>query len=462
MCDGVLIAVLIDLQNFGLFNQLLGPRLADLIVSVISAGLHAEIESLSTTENVKFDAMLFGDEYYFFAWVRPDAARRLPDRIERDVMSLQSRLQGRFAPVLIVKTSGHAGPYVPAEFRDRLSDLGVLAAPVSRTAELEGMAVLPPGRTLTDLSRDVAAEFGQDIRIVEHGVSAALRDHRLDRLPLPYLRLGSAVFTVDRPAGNLGDCLDFAMQELNAGLGRARLLNHATFRLQMTCRAPRVLSRGLQQPDLYGPAPDFLPKLEQRVAREGLGAAAWQVLICRTRWGAENAGAGAGADGVWSLGDLIAHTNPRVSEKVIQSQARWFSAYWAGVLGEPASEGDRHLCGLLGGAVALVLFGRALDHSALRRHLEAFWRLCVPPAGVVLARIDALSCAGEGTEGLLDTLSLGPSFQSWGTNQASAGPIDIAPVSVRRLRSFQRTEASRRTANLAGLLALRAHRERTG
>ncbi|MDB5483643.1 MAG: hypothetical protein JWO83_4696 [Caulobacteraceae bacterium] len=458
MCDGVLIAALIDLQSFGLFNQLLGPRLADLIVSVISAGLHAEIESLSTTENVKFDAMLFGDEYYFFAWVRPDSAPRLLDRIERDVMSLQTRLQGRFAPVLIVKTSGRDGPYVPAELRDRLSDLGVLAAPVSRTAELEGMAVLPPGRTITDLSCDVTAEFREDIRIVEHGVSAALHDLGLDRLPLPYLRLGCAVFTLDRTAGNPGDCLDFAMQELNAGLGRARLLNHATFRLEMTCGAPRVLSRGLRQPD--GPTPDFLPKLEQRVAREGLGADAWQVLICRTRWGAESAAAG--ADGVWSLGDLIAHTNPRVSEKVVQSQARWFSTYWTGVLDEPASEGDRHLCGLFGGAMALVLFRRALDQATLRRHLEAFWGLCVQPAGVVLARIEALSCAGEGTEGLLDALSLGPSFQSWGTNQASAGPIDIAPISVNRLRSFQRTEASRRTANLAGLLALRAHRERAG
>jgi hypothetical protein len=185
MSTEVLIASLVDLQGFGLFNEIFEPRLADLILSVVLAGLHDRVKALGAREATTFESMLFGDESYFFARVREAAASRLLDEAEREVKGLQAQLQGAYLPVMVEQGPDPFGPYVPAELRDRLSHLGVLAAPVCRSGELEGLALLPRGWTLGDLNRKLAAALGDGTRVMEHSACVALREVGLERLSLP-------------------------------------------------------------------------------------------------------------------------------------------------------------------------------------------------------------------------------------------------------------------------------------
>jgi hypothetical protein len=241
------------------------------------------------------------------------------------------------------------------------------------------------------------------------------------------------------------------MQELNAELSRARRSSRRAFRVEMRCGAPRVKSSDFL-PAAETPLPDYLPKLEERIARDGLGEGLWQVLMCRMRW--RSAELGCGGDESWSLGDLIARTNPRVGELTTQNQAQLFSGLWAERYAGFAYPDNRFLCGIFGASLALVLDRARVNEETMRSYLREFMTYRGPTL-IEIARINAIACVGQGTYDLLDVLSLGPSFLSWGWNAGSLKPVNLTPISVDDLQSFRRITASRRVPNLSALLASR-------
>jgi hypothetical protein len=278
-----------------------------------------------------------------------------------------------------------------------------------------------------------------------------LREAGLDRLPIPGLRVGCGLFTLNSQCCDLNDGLDFAMQELNAEVARARRSNRGACRLEMRCEAPRVKSSDFF-PAAGAPRPDYLPKLEQRIAREGFGERVWQVLLCRMRWRSPELGRGGNES--WSLGDLISRTNPRVGELTIRNQAQLFSTLWAERYARFFYPSNHFLCGVFGASLALVLDQALVNETTLHRYLQEFVTSRKPTL-IAVAQVNAIACVGTGTYDLLDVLSLGPSFLSWGWNAGSVEPINLISISVDDLQSFRRITASRRVPNLSALLASR-------
>ena len=207
MRAGVLTCVAIDLQSFGLFNEMLGSRLANLMLSMVSAGLYARFQAVDKAEGSGFRVVPLGDEFYAAAALPADRAERVAAQIEGDIRGLERRLQGACVPVMLKIRASGSGSHVPAGVRDQLSALGVLAAPVARDGEVEALALLPQRGSVGDLQGQVATAFGRDARLIEHGLRQDLTEAGLDRLPVPRLRLAVGLFS-GAPIGDVNDLLE--------------------------------------------------------------------------------------------------------------------------------------------------------------------------------------------------------------------------------------------------------------
>jgi hypothetical protein len=388
----LLFAAAIDLQAFGLLNQALGPRLANLVIDLVTASLTKALSALSEP----LWTLSFGDEHYYFSRVAASEAERLATAFESTIADAAHALDDTFVPMHVAWTGAVLDRQLllPKDAHDLLGHHRVLASAVPNGTRFEALARLAGDR---DVHRHAGAVQGACqglLALAAHDLYRIAKRSGRWRLPFPRLRLALGLATAAAGTPDEEHSLDFVLQELHRTIEQARGDGIPTIRRDFVLGQPAFRDGTPRRTvDEISKVPS-IRTLEKDIAGGLAGFDRWQIMQLKPRWTLPAMPDGRHMPN--SLKELVCVTNPGFADRLLGAE-QIALADLAAKLG--------HACGASGNNLLLAIPDKPLTRRQSEQLLEHFQASCPLPGGAQVSRVDALTVEGYGPSMLLRAIA---------------------------------------------------------
>lgn len=440
-----LFAAAIDLQAFGLLNQALGPRLANLVIDLVTASLTSRLSALARP----LWNLSFGDEHYFFARAAASELEGLATAFEATVTAAAQALDDAFVPLQVALPRPDAGHrlLLPQDAHDLLGRHRVLASAVASGTRFDALARLAGDRPADDHARVLEAGCEGLLALAAHDLYRTAQRCGRWRLPFPRLRL--ALGFVPAAADSLTDeqRLDFILQELHHAIEEARRNGVLTIRREIVLVRPTFCEGTPPCPADETQSVPSIRSLEKGIAGRLDGFERWLILQLKPRWTLPALPRDRQA--LSSLKELVSATNPGFADRLLGAQQVAFAC----LADRPGRD-----CGAAGNNLLLAIAGRPLTRRQTERLVERFQSSCRLPGRSEISTIQALTFEGHGRSMLLRAIAAAQAdlfavTRAEGSTLSSFGESDL-PILERlidqeRMPALERYEALRRDASPA-------------
>ena len=402
-----LVAAALDLQAFGLLNEVLGPRLSHLVLDLVSGALATCLEAASTRWQSRLWTTSLGDEHYLFSAPDRGEAEEVVGEIDAAVRHVTETLKESFAPVRVMMY-GSPLHCLPPDMHDVLGQCGILAASVSPDAMFDALACLPAGRDVDAHARFLDRAWDGAVSVVPHDLYGPGGKDGRWRLAFPGIRLALGTVTGPQHAQSVDDSLDFILQELGRTMELLRSANAARMRRDMRLGAPAFRCPVAARSSEGAGALPSIRQMEKDIGRDVVSVSGWQLVLVKPTW--RLCGNPDRPTEIGSLKELISRTNPGFADRFLahhhRALADWFSGAPAG--GAPSG----WFRGVSGRSLLLVALEAGLPNDDITRRLRGFCRSFSFADQITVSRLHALAFAGRGKACLLQAMACAQAYFS--------------------------------------------------
>ena len=430
-----LFAAALDLQAFGLLNQALGPRLANLVIDLIATSLKSAVAALSRP----FWSLSFGDEHYFFTRAAAGEADDLVEAFETAIADVALSLRCRFAPVHIACACLGAKGLVclPTSAHDFFCHYRILSAAVASGERFDALASLPADYNVHDHVHAVQTAANGLFTVTAHDLYGDTHRHGRWRLPFPKVRLASCVVTGALRSITADEAVDFMLQELHRAITEARSGRLLKIRREMAIARPAFTSGNRSGRSIGTNGVASIRAFEKSMARRPGASETWQLLLLKPRWTLSTLPAGRRT--LNSLKELICATNPGFVDRLLKAEHATFASL-ASKLG--------YAFGASGNSLMLANTDRSLSRSEVGQLLNRFRTSSELPGGAVVSHLEALTFEGRGVETLLRAIAAAQSYLAMIALPTKPGPLNLASFTESDLPLVERLINDRRAQAL--------------